>query len=226
MIQRPLYLHEEVLLLALRDKAGTMHSGAWVQSALGGALLGELFLGDFIRSNKNGKKDEVVAVSAPSSGDELLDRSYAAVESDKKRHSPATWAARFGASSDLLPKAAQELIRHGVLRLDEKKVLLLFKRKVYPEVDPRPEAELTERLRAAIFDGASAVDPRTTVLVAVAHRTGLLKTNFDPKEVDARKERIEGIVRGDFAGDATKQAVETTQAAFFVATMVPIFIST
>ena len=34
----------------------------------------------------------------------------------------------------------EALCRRGILRMDEGKVLLLFKRKIYPELDPAPDA--------------------------------------------------------------------------------------
>jgi hypothetical protein len=47
----PLWLHEEILLLALRDKEGTFASGSHHRHALGGAILAELLLAQRIRQN-------------------------------------------------------------------------------------------------------------------------------------------------------------------------------
>jgi hypothetical protein len=41
---QPLFLHEEIMLLALRDETGVMESGAWYSFAMGGAILSELLL--------------------------------------------------------------------------------------------------------------------------------------------------------------------------------------
>ncbi|MFA9454949.1 MAG: GPP34 family phosphoprotein, partial [Candidatus Aminicenantaceae bacterium] len=114
----------------------------------------------------------------------------------------------------------------GILRADEDKVLLLFTRKVYPEVDPGPENKMTERLREAIFTEKEDIDPRTVVLVSLAAATGLLKVTFDKKELKARKERIEKVVNGDLSGKATKAAIEAMQAAVFVACIMPAIIAT
>jgi len=41
---KQLHLHEEILLLVLKDKDGTVASGTWSSLALGGAVLAELML--------------------------------------------------------------------------------------------------------------------------------------------------------------------------------------
>ena len=39
-----LFLHEEILLLALKDEEGTIASGTWYQQAIAGAILATLYL--------------------------------------------------------------------------------------------------------------------------------------------------------------------------------------
>jgi hypothetical protein len=43
----------------------------------------------------------------------------------------------------------------GVLREEVDRVLWLFRRRIYPEVDPGPERELLQRLRRAVRGGGS-----------------------------------------------------------------------
>jgi len=43
-IQTNLFLHEEIMLLALRDEEGTIASGTMYQYAIGAAVLAELLL--------------------------------------------------------------------------------------------------------------------------------------------------------------------------------------
>jgi hypothetical protein len=43
-LQEKLFLHEEITLLALRDKEGTFQIGATYDYAVGGAVLAELLL--------------------------------------------------------------------------------------------------------------------------------------------------------------------------------------
>jgi hypothetical protein len=51
-----IHLHEEIMLLALRDKEGTVAAGAMYQYAIGGAILAELLLSQHFRAVESGKK--------------------------------------------------------------------------------------------------------------------------------------------------------------------------
>jgi hypothetical protein len=122
------------------------------------------------------------------------------------------------ATRNLKHRVAEQLCRRGVLRQEEGKVLLVFSRKTYPEADPKPERELIERLRRAIFTDTDDLDPRTVVLVSLANGTGMLKSVFDRKELKGRKARIEQIISGEAAGAAAKAAVETMLAVVLMST--------
>jgi hypothetical protein len=99
--------------------------------------------------------------------------------------------------------------------------LLLFTRKIYPELNPVPERRLIERLRQAIFTDGRDIDPRTVVLVSLADSTGLLKVVFDKKKLKGRKDRIKEISNGEITGKAAKEAIQAMQAAVMVACIMP-----
>ena len=105
-------------------------------------------------------------------------------------------------------------------------MLLIFKRKVYPEVDPKPERELIERLRQAVFTYTNELDPHTVVLAALAHGSGILKVVFDKKKLKARKKRLEQLTKGNVAGKATKEAIEAMQAAVVAAMVATTVVTT
>lgn len=219
--QHPLFLHEEILLLALQDAEGTIASGTWYQQAIGGAILAELLLSSRIRVDESGKRKLVELISSKPVGDPLIDECLEKVVAAKRRASPATWIGRFAAVKGLKNRLAEQLCRRGILRADEKTVLLIFTRRIFPEIDPEPERKLIERLCEAIFSEASEVDPRTVVLVSLANGTGLLDVVFDKKKLKAREQRIESIVNGEVTGKAAKEAVEAAQAAIMVAVILP-----
>ena len=113
-----------------------------------------------------------------------------------------------------------------MLRSDEASVLLIFKRKIYPELDPKPERELIERLRKAIFGAARQIDPRTVIVLSLANSANLLKIPFDRKDLRSRRKRIEQITNGDLLGKATKEAIQAAQAAVTAAAVVPAIAAT
>jgi len=151
----------------------------------------------------------------------VIDECLAKVVEAKKRAQLQTWVSKFGNLKNLKHKVAGQLAKRGILRVDEDKVLGIFKRKLYPEIDPQPERELIDRLHEAIFGDSGEVDPRTVVLLSLANSADILKLVFDRKQLKNRKARIERIVNGELTGKATKEAIQAVQAAVMVACIMP-----
>lgn len=223
--QRHFYLHEEILLLALRDEQGTIAPGTMYQYAIGGAVLAELLLSKRI-SVEDTKKKLVNVVDTEPVGEPLIDECLEKIGCAKRRASLQTWVSRIAGFKNLKHRVAQRLCHKGILRADEDKILLLFTRRIYPEVDPAPERRLIERLRRAIFTETMDVEPRTVVLVSLANSANLLRVVFDKKKLKNYKKRIEQIVNGEIAGKATKEAIEAMQAAVMVACIMPAVMTT
>jgi len=220
-IQTNLFLHEEIMLLALRDEEGTIASGTMYQYAIGAAVLSELLLNKRIAVGESRRKKLVNLVSSQPFGEALIDQCLEKISNAKRRASLQTWVLRFSGVKNLKHRVARQLCERGILRADEDKILLLFTRKIYPEVNPEPERRLIERLRQAIFTDSRDIDPRTVVLVSLANSTGLLKVVFDKKELKGRKARIKEISDGEITGKAAKEAIEALQAAVMVCCIVP-----
>lgn len=220
-------LHHETMLLALRDQKGTVHTSVHVDFALGGALLAELLLSEKVKIVEPKKNKKLVElVDAKATGDEILDECLQRLANAKRRGSTRDWVMRFARLKKLKARVARELCRRGILREDEDTILLLFKRKIYPEVDPRPERAVLERLRRAIFSDTTKLDPHTVVLVSLAHATGILPKVFPKKELKPRKERIKSLVAGEVSGKAASEAVAAAHAAIVAATVAATAAST
>jgi len=221
-----LSLPEEILLLALHDENGTIGIESYFSYAVGGAVLAELVMRERVRLEASRKKKFVTVANLAPTGRPFLDDCLARIGEDEKQRPAETWVSRFAETKELKHRLALQLCDRGILRADEDKVLLLFTRRIYPEVDSRPEHELIERLRRAIFSDAGSVDPRTAVLVALANHAGLLVNAFDKKALKVRKQRIEQIGNGEATSQATREAIEAMQAAVFVACIVPAILVT
>ena len=213
--RKELYFYEEIMLLALREKEGTFAADDMsFLYTLGGSLLAELLLLEIISIDEVKKKKKLVNLdSSTPMGDPILDECLERLRNAKRRGGLNSWVSRFAGLKKLKHRAAQQLCRRGIVRADEGTVLLIFKRKVYPELDPGPERALVERLRNAIFSEMEELDPRTTILVALADKAGVLKNVFDKKELKARKKRIEMIGEGEMTAASVKEVVQATQAA-------------
>ena len=225
-MQNALFLHEEIMLLALRDEQGTIASGTMYQYAIGAAVLAELLLNRRIAVEQSRRRKLANLVSPEPLGEPLIDQCLEKISRAKRRASLQTWVSRFAGVKNLKHRVAQQLCRRGVLRAAEDKVMLIFTRKIYPEVNPEPERKLIERLRQAIFTDSRNIDPRTVVLVSLANSTGLLKVVFDKKKLKGRKARIEEIINGEITGKAAKEAIQAMQAAVMVAVIIPVITTT
>jgi len=228
MNDRPeLWLHEEVLLLALKDEKGTPNSGMFT-IAMGGALLADLLLNErFVLEEKPRKKPlkpgkkpaYLVAVDNPKPlADPVLDECLHRVVTSKKPRSPQEWVTRFGQLKDLRRRVAVGLCRKGILREREDRILVLFRRTAYPTLDGAPERRVVDRLQDAVAGDSLDLDARTAVMVALANGTGILKHVLGKDLVKQRKDRIKEIGEGDIVGEATKAAVAAAQAAVIAAT--------
>lgn len=215
-----LHLHEEVLLLALRDDKGTPAHGAWHQQAIAAAVVAELLMQGRLGVEDSGRKQLLHALGDVVLGHELLDDFWAQVRDAPKPAALKTWLGRFAVIRDLRERAARNLVDRGILRRDERTVLLLFKRTVYPEADGRPEEEIIGRLERALYT-EEPVDPGTAVLLSVADATGLLGLTFPRKELKQLRERIAQVVNGEAIGKATREQIAAVQTATLVAAVIP-----
>ncbi len=224
MHPNPLLLHEELMLLALHDERGTIVSGT-ASFGLGGAIAAELLLQERIRLDESRRRKLVEVRSIRRIGDPVVDECLKKIRDAKRRASLQTWITRFSSLSKLRNRVAGRLCERGILKADEKQLLVIFKRRIYPEIDPGPEQEIIERLRVAIFGNDREVEPRTVVLASLAKAVGLLNPIFGRKEVRLRRQRLKSLAQGDLAGKATADAVAAAQAAVAAAAAMPAIIA-
>ena len=201
--QKALYLYEEVLLLALKNEQGTLAAG-FVEQVVAGAVLAELLLENRITVEAT-KKQWVSVVNVSPTGDPIIDECLQKMAESPRRVALKSWIGRVAEIKRLRHRVAEQLCQRGILRADRKTILLIFKKLIYPEIDPVPEKELLARIRGAIFSDSPTIDPRVLVLIALANVNGLLEYNFGRKELKPRKKRIAQIASGDIAGQATKE---------------------
>ena len=218
---KPLFLYEEILLLALGNKTG-IACASFPELAMAGAILAELLLRERIVIDDPKKRWVAVRDRRPT-GDAILDHSLHLVATAKRRYSLKSWVSRL--SSSKKHKVAAQLCEQCILRPVEDKFLFVFSRKTYPEKNPLPEQAIVERMRAAIFDDEASVDPRTTVLISLADAAGLLGKIFGQRPMKDRKRRVKEIVSGEVTGKATKEVIAATKAAIMMAAIIPALVA-
>ncbi len=218
-----LFLYEEIMLLSLRNDKGTLSTSV-AEYAVAGALMAELLLEGRISFGDPRKQLIDVREKAPT-GDPILDESLKRMAESKKRASLTVWITRLATAKDLRHRVARQLCARNILRADEETLLLLFKRKIYPEVNSEPERQIVDRMRAAVASSAGPVDPRTVVLISLAQGMGLLKGVLGHDDAKRFKQRIKQIIEGELTGKATKEIVEASHAAMTVAIVLPTIIA-
>lgn len=219
-LENNLFLHEEILLLALKDDQGTIASGTMYNFAVGGAIIAELLLDQRITVDES-KRKRVSVINPEPLNNSLIDEWLMKMSSAKRRKSLQDWVSKIADTKDLKHRIAVQLCQLGILRMDEEKILLLFTRRIYPEIDPGPEQEIIDRLYKAIFTDTQEIDARTVVLLSLAKNANILPVIFNKKELRKRKKRIDQVVNGEITGKATKEAIEAMESAVFVACILP-----
>lgn len=214
-----LTLYEAIMLLALREEKGTM-SGAYVEYATAGALLAELLLQGHIRVDSD-NKDKVAVVDGSPTGDALLDEALQIILEAKRPLTLDDWVQELGTIKDLKHKVATALANDGVVAAEKEKVLWLFERRVYPEINPEPEQRLRDELRNVVLSDEKTIEPRTAITVALANSAHLLPQVFSKQELKDRKERIKQLEKGELISTAAKEAVAAIEAAVMVAAIMP-----
>jgi golgi phosphoprotein 3 len=216
-----LFLHEEILLLALKDEEGTIASGARYNFAVGGAILAELLLG--LRIAVDPSKTKRVSVIDPEPlGDPLIDEWLMKIAAAKRPKPLQHWVCRIAETRGLHHRIALPLCQRGILKVEEKAVLLLFTKIIYPQISPQPERQILDRLQKAVFTDTEDIDARTIVLLSLANSANLLPALFGKKPVKERKARIDRIVNGEIAGTATRQAIQAVDSALMIACIIPV----
>jgi golgi phosphoprotein 3 len=211
-----LFLHECVLLLALHDEKGTMHS-AWHSLAMAGGILAELMLLGRVEVEEVGKEKMLVAADPSPPGFPLLDECLNRVVLAKRRATASTWISRFSQTKHLRDRTAERLQDLGLLRREEGRVLWIFSTVRYPTTNPAPERRLVEGLQD-VLEGEGEVDARVAILLALTHTSGILRHVLGKELLKDRKDRLDAVMAMEGVGGATKAAIEAAQAAASAAT--------
>lgn len=209
-----LTLAEELVLLGTNERGAT-ESAAWasLDNGIAGARLLELSLAGRLQL---GEKGAIVVADERPTGDELTDAALARIAESERRRDAKHWVSKL-ASGKVRKQVLARLDDRGVLAAERSKVLGLVPRTRHVEVDPAPEREVRERLRAAVL-GDEAADPRTVALAGLVKACGLTKAVFGREDRKAADRRIKELAQPDAVSAAVKSVTDATTAAVLAAT--------
>ena len=212
-------LAEDLLLLLLDDEKGTT-PGLWVdvRVPLGAAVLAELAIGGAVEVEPRTSAWRTPKVLA--TGAEVDDEVLAAAL-EVVRQKPRTAVDLAGRVGDgLKTRLAERLARQGLLERHDDRVLGLFPRTRWPAGASTHEAQVRERLRSVIEQGA-APDERTAALAGILHALDRLAPALGLKGAAAReaKRRAKALTEGDWAAKAVRDAVQAAVSAVTTASV-------
>jgi hypothetical protein len=214
MVARMTTLLDELLLLAYDDKSGLNAAGSHVETALGGAIVLELTLAERIDV-----QDGRVRVTDPTPlGEPILDEALASIATDKPRK-PKDLVQRV--AKGRLKRVRESLVERGVLRHQRDKALGLFPFSRYLPGDPAAEADARSRLFAAV-DAGRASDARTAALASLVYAMEMEKLALPGRKPRETRKVLKAIAEGSWASEASRKAVQETQAAVMIAITVAV----
>jgi hypothetical protein len=207
-----LLLVEDLMLLLLDDETGTIAGEGTLYYVLGGAVLTELALREYVtadggRTLANGRKVTATPGVAPS--DPMLRFGYDIVS--ERPRGVQELLIRIGA--DLRGQVLDRLVERGFLRRETKRTLGIFRTTRLPADRPEYEAESLERVRSVLVDGVEP-DQRTAALVALLSASGTLPQFYRAIPWSgAVYTRGKALESAHWAAEATSSAVTRTVAA-------------
>ncbi|MEO3755600.1 GPP34 family phosphoprotein [Streptomyces sp. B6B3] len=215
-------LAEEIMLLSLDDESGAKEQRDAAGWAVAGGILLELVLAG--RVSVEGRN--LALADATPTGEPLLDLRLALLESwlgghEKRR--VKDWLTKD--RSPAVDAAVERLCERGVVVERRQKWLGLFPVRRYPEADGAAEAELRQRLRDAVLDGADP-DERTAGLVALVHAAKLHGLAFPGVPRKRVADRMAAIAAGQWAGESVRAAIRDMEAVIVAVTMTTVITAT
>jgi hypothetical protein len=200
---------EELILLALDDESGTFYRTTSInfELALVGALLMDLVLKNRIAVDL----DYVHVISHKATGDEFLDLVLKeAAQPEASGNTSELVRHLYNCMEHLKDKLLQSLEHKGIVKVEESKVLWLFKQRRYPVIDSREEEEVLTRIRKTVLTDIIP-EPRDLALIALLDTTDLMDKIFSKEELHQSMQRIEALRKMDLISHAVNRIIGEVQ---------------
>lgn len=193
MSSNPLTLPEELLLITLDDSSGKLFASAKpyaIDIAIAASLIMELTLHGRIDTDS----EKLFVISSEPTGNQILDDTLAEINAEKANLPTSAWISRIGQKGEnLIQLITQSLVDRGVLRSVEKRLLWVFKTRVYPPASGIEEREVRARVMQLI-NSDEIPNPRDSLIVGLLQATSLMNHLLTPDELERLKVRIDNIV--------------------------------
>ena len=203
-----LTIPEELYLLAVNETHGDITPTGYksFKVALSGAILMNLALEHRIDTDL----EKLMIDKTETVGDDVLDIAFNDIQLDGTDHSIKYWINKLTDKADSFKNMIlNSLIKKGVLKIEDKKVLWVFSARRYPVIDNAEVKEVKERVRELIFS-EEIPDVQDIVIVSMLFYSGMLDLLLSDEEIDSHIDRIEQIAKMDLIGQSINAAIEET----------------
>lgn len=188
-----LTLAEELILIILDDSSGKFFSSAKpyaIDIAIAASLIMELTLIGRIDSDS----EKLFVISNVPTGNYILDDTLAEISAEKTTLPTSDWITRIGKKGESLNQLIiNGLVSRGILISIDKRLLWVFKTRVYPPSSGIEEREIRARVKQLIYS-TEIPNPRDSLIVGLLHATSLINHLLTLDELDKLKVRIDNIV--------------------------------
>ena len=210
-----LVLTEQTLLIALDDEEGRDTAQWGSGAALAAALQLDLGRRDLLRTDEEKK---IVAVEGPEPDHELLRDAHATIRASHKRYNAKGWVDRLarGVQTAARPCIARGLVERGILSEERSRMLGVFTRTRFTEVNPVPERELRGRLVDILLTDREPTEEEA-LLIGLLEPLGLIDRVVPKENRRTARKRAKEIAEYGLAGTAVRDSVREVQAAVMAA---------
>ncbi len=187
----PLSLTEELLLVALDDDTGRLIEllPFSLETAIAAALVMDLTLAARIDTDPT----HLFVLSAAPTGNAILDDVLARVIAEPQPLSSAEWLRRLAVPGpELRDRILARLVERGVLQSVEKRLLWVFKTRVYPPTSGLEEREVKSRVMT-LLNNDDIPEARDAMLVGLLRATGIMERLLSEMEYQRLRARIDHV---------------------------------
>ena len=187
-----LSLAEELVLITLDDNSGKLIASA-KPYALDIAIAASLIMELTLRGRIDTDLKKLFVVSSTPTDDAILDGILAEIAAEKNCLSTATWLSRFAHQGErLIELVVGGLVDRGILKSVEKRLLWVFKTRVYPPSSGIEEREARARVMH-LLNSDEIPEPRDALIIGLLRATDLIDYLLTASELERLQTRIDHI---------------------------------
>ena len=200
---------EELILLSIDDQTNSFYRITNINFNV--ALIGALLMDLALRKRIDVDLEGIYVLSTEPTGDKFLDAILENLIETEAGNQPAVLVGQlYNSMGHLKDKLLQDLEEKGIIKVNQCKVLWLFKKRRYPVIDQKEEEEVLSRIRKTVLTDVDP-EPRDLALIALLNICNLMDKIFTQEELEQRSERLEQLKKQDLISPAVKRIIGEMQ---------------